>query len=205
MKMSNDSSLPKIPYEEARDAVILWKKGRKKKPDPIYFVNAVWNLVNYHHLRQERNPFDAASRDVKDISPRMLRKLVTVAELANNSKRIEKLLSMRKLSLDVASDLAGIKNEKLRENLAEIIAGMKAHDQRQVVKYIKKYPESSIEQFKNRVLLAKDTTEKIYMAVLPFNEKEYVKLKNEARLKKMSWDELCMDIITKWLEKGGNK
>lgn len=197
---------PKIPYEDARMNVVLWKKGRKKKPDPTLFINSVWNLVhrrpcNSASERYSQHPFEDAAKDVKDISPRMLMKLASAAEVVLSSQKIEKLLQERKISLDVVSDLAGIKNPEQREMVAGIVAGMKlALDQRQVVRYVKRHPEASYEQFKERVLASKDAKEKIYMALLPFTEEEYGRLKEESKKQKTSWDALCMNIIKNWLD-----
>jgi len=193
---------PKIPCEDARMNVVLWKKGRKKKPDPILFINSVWNLVHRCQGNSKR-PFESAAKDVKDISPRMLMKLAKAAEVVLTSQKIEKLLQEREISLDVVPDLAGIENVEQREMVAEIVAGMNALDQRQVVRYAKWHPEASYEQFKERVLASKDVKEKIYMALLPFTENEYGRLKEESKKQKKSWDALCMDIIKDWLDERG--
>jgi hypothetical protein len=191
---------PKIPCEDARMNVVLWKKGRKKKPDPTLFINSVWNLVHRCH-GDSQHPFEDAAKDVKDISSRMLMKLASAAEVVLSSEKIEKLLQERKISLDVVSDLAGIKNTERRDIVAETVAGMKlALDQRQVVSYAKRHPEAFYEQYKQRVLASKDVKEKIYMALLPFTEEEYERLKEESKKQKMSWDALCMKVIKDWLD-----
>jgi len=194
---------PEIKCDDARMNVVLWKKGRKKKPDPTLFVNSVWNLV-YRCQGDSKQPFEDAAKDVRDISPRMLMKLASVADLILSSQKIGKLLQERKIGLDVASDLAGVKNAEQREMVAEIVAGMKSsHDQRQVVRYAKWHSEASYEQFKERVLASKDIKEKIYMALLPFTEEEYGKLKEESKKQKTSWDALCMKVIKDWLGERG--
>lgn len=193
--------IPKIPYEKARATVVLWKKGRKKKPSPIHFVNSTWNLVHRYH----KGSFEKAARDVKDITPRMMRKLASVAEVAASSETIGRLLEEGKIRLEVTSELAGIKDLELRSKVAETIADMKALDQRQVVRFAKRYshaPFEQFEEFKQRVLSSKNVTEKIYMAILPLVEEEYKKLKEESKKLKMSWDELCMKIIKDWLNEG---
>ena len=190
--------IPKIPYEEARDSVILWKKGRKKKPDPTHFVYSAWNMVHRYH----EGSFKEAARDVKGITPRMMRKLASVAEVVASSETIGRLLEEGKISLEVTSELAGIKDLELRSKVAETIAGMKALDQRQVVRFAKRYPHAPFEQFekfRQRVLSSKNVTERIYMAILPLTEEEYKKLKEESKKLEMSWDELCMKIIKDWL------
>ena len=193
---------PEIKCDDARMNVVLWKKGRKKKPDPILFINSVWNLVHRCQVNSKR-PFESAAKDVKDISPRMLMKLAKAAEVVLTSQKIENLLQEREISLDVVPDLARIKNVEQREMVAEIVAGMNALDQRQIVRYAKRHPEASYEQFKERVLASKDVKEKIYMALLPFTENEYGRLKEESKKQKKSWDALCMDIIKDWLDERG--
>lgn len=187
--------IPDIPYEEARDTVITWKKGRKKKPNPTHFVYGAWNMVHRYHEGSYRE----AARDVKEITPRMMRKLTSAAEVVVSSDTIRQLLEEGKISLEVTSEIAGIKDLDLRERIARTVAGMKALDQRQVVRFAKQYPHASFEQFKQRVLSSKDTTERIYMAILPLVEEEYRELKEESKKLKMSWDELCMNIIRDWL------
>jgi len=193
----NKLKIPEIPYEEARGSVVLWKKGRKKKPDPIYFVYSAWNMIHRYH----EGSFEEAARDVKDITPRMMRKLASVAEVIISSEAIGQLLEEGKISLEVISELAGISDTELRKKVAETVAGMKALDQRQVVRFAKRYPHASFEQFQQRVLSSKDTTEKIYMAMLPLIEDEYKELKEESKKLNISWDGLCMKIIKDWLNK----
>lgn len=189
--------IPDIPYEEARNSVITWKKGRKEKLDPTHFVYSAWNIVHRYH----KGSYREAARDVTDITPRMMRKLTSVAEVVVSSNTIRQLREEGEISLDVTSELAGIKDLDLRERVAGMVAGMKALDQRQVVRFVKQHPHASFEQFKRRVLSSKDTTERIYMAMLPLLEEEYKQLKKESKKLKMSWDELCMKIINDWLNK----
>ena len=191
---------PKIEDDEARMNVVLWKKGRKKKPDPTLFVNSVYHLVHRTH----NGSFKDAAADVKGISPRMLMKLASVAEIVSSSQKISDFLKDRKIGLDVLSDLAAIKDPEKIETVAEVIAGLKhAHDQRQVVRFAKRCPEASYEQFKDRVLTSKDTKEIIYMALLPLTEGEYGKLKEASKKRGISWDALCMKVIKDWLDKEG--
>lgn len=212
--------IPSIPEEDARANVVIWKKGKKKKPNTT-FVNSVWNLV----YRYKKGSFKKAAEDVKEISSRMLMKLASAAEVIALSPKIGKLLEEGKISLDVVSDFAGIKDLKhsqgpvfiikrgevvtglagiedleQRDKIAETIAEMTALDQRQVVRYAKRHPEASLEQFKERVLASKDVKERIYMALLPLNEEEYRTLKEESGKLNMSWDALCMKIIKDWLD-----
>jgi hypothetical protein len=212
--------IPNIPLESARANVVAWKKGTKKKPNN--FINSVWNLVYRYH----KGSFKKAAEDVKEITPRMLMKLASAAEVRALSPKIGKLLEEGKISLDVISEFAGIKDLKnskgpvftikrcgvvtklagiedlkRRDKIAEIIAGMHSLDQKQVVKYAKRHPEASLEQFKERVLASKDIRERIYMALLPLNEEEYRTLKEESQKLGMAWDALCMKIITDWLDK----
>lgn len=212
--------IPSITPESAHDSVVVWKKGRKKKPNPTDFINSAWNLVYRHH----KGSFKKAAEDVKEISPRMLMKLASAAEVRALSPKIGKLLEEGKISLDVVSDFAGIKDLKhsqgpvftiergevvtelagiedleRRDKIAEIIAGMNALDQKQVVRYAKRHPEASLEQFKHRVLASKDVKERIYMALLPLDEEEYRTLREESQKLKMAWDALCMKIIKDWL------
>lgn len=189
--------IPSIPYETARASVVVWKKGRKKKPNPTNFINSVWNLVHRYH----EGSFKEAAEDVKEISARMLMKLASAAKVVASSQKIEQLLEEGRISLEVVSELAGIKNLEQRDKVAEIVSEMKlALDQRQVVRYAKRHPEASFEQFKERVLASKDVKERIYMALLPLNEEEYRTLKEESQKLKMAWDALCMKIIKDWLD-----
>lgn len=213
--------IPSIRRESARDSVVAWKKGRKKKPNPTDFINSAWNLV----YRYSEGSFKKAAEDVKEISPRMLMKLASAAEVRALSPKIGQLLEKGEISLDVVSDFAGIKDLKhsqgpiftikrgevvtelagiedleRRDKIAEIIAGMNALDQRQIVRYAKRHPEASLEQFKQRVLASKDVKERIYMALLPLTEEEYRNLKEESGKLNISWDALCMKIINDWLD-----
>jgi len=191
-------SLPKheppiIPYEEARTTVVTWKiPGRKKKPNPVHFVDCAWNLVYRYH----KGSFEEAANDVKVVTARTLERLASIDELPES---VIQSLEKGEIGIDVASSIAGFKDLEIQARVAKIVAHMNAHDARQVVGFAKRYPDASLEQFKQRVLSSRDTTEKIYMAILPLAEEEYKKLKGESERLRMSWDELCMKIIKDWL------
>lgn len=187
--------IPEIPYEEARASVVLWKKGRKKKPTHLLY--SAWNLVNRYH----NGSYEEAASDVKDISAWMMTKLAYAAEVVASSELVNRLREEGKISTDVVAESRGIKDPALREKVLETVSGMKlALDQRQVVRYVKRYPHASFEQFKERVLTSKDKTEKVFLAILPLAEKEYERIKEEAKKLRMSWDELCMKILKEWLD-----
>jgi len=187
--------IPEISYDDARASVVLWKKGRKKKPNPTHFINSVWNLVYRYNDRSFKN----AAEDVKEISPRMLMKLAAAAEVVASSRKIKKLLEEERISLEAVGELARLKNLEKRDEVAESVIDMNALDQIQIFRYAKRHPHASFEQFRNRVLTSKDVKERIYMAILPLTEEEYKTLKEEAGKLKMSWDGLCMKIIKDWL------
>ncbi|MBX5321832.1 MAG: hypothetical protein ACQXXG_08820 [Candidatus Bathyarchaeia archaeon] len=185
--------IPKIPYEEARANVVLWKKGRKRKP--IDFFYSAWNLVQYYGGSSEK-----VAEEVKDITAWMITKAAFAAEVIASSKVAKRLYEEGKLSFDVIAESKGIKDPELRDRVLETVSDMKlALDQRQVVRYVKQHPNASFEQFKERVLASKDVTERVYLAILPLVEEEYKQLKEESKKLKMSWDGLCMKIIKDWL------
>jgi len=186
--------IPEIPYEEARASVVLWKKGRKKKPTHLLY--SVWNLVHRYH----NGSYKDAANDVKDISVWQMMKLAYAGEVVASSELVNRLREEGKISTDVVAESRGIKDPALREKVLETVSGMKlALDQRQVVRYAKQYPHASLEQFKERVLTSKGKKERVFLAILPLVEKEYEEMKEEAKKLRMSWDELCMKIIKDWL------
>jgi len=185
--------IPEIPYEEARASVVLWKKGRKKKPTHLLY--SAWNLVHRYH----NGSYKDAANDVKGISVWQMMKLAYAGEVVASSELVNRLREEGKISTDVVAESRGIRDPVLREDVFKTISGMKALDQRQVVRYAKQYPNASFEQFKERVLTSKDKTERVFLAILPLVEDEYRDLKEESKKLKMSWDELCMKIIKDWL------
>lgn len=183
---------PEIPYKESRDTVILWKKGKKKKPNPVHFVDCTWNLVR----RYCEGSSEKAAHNVKEIKARTLERLASIAELPEN---VIQRIGEGEIGIDVASLIAGIKDPKLQVRVAKVVARMNAHDARRVVRFAKKCPDASFEQFKQRLLESKRKTEKIYEAILPLNKSEFTKLKDEARKMRIKWDELSVKIINEWL------
>jgi len=89
-------------------------------------------------------------------------------------------------------------SEKIK--VGKVISGMLAHDAREIIQFITRFPEANIEEYKQRVLTAKPEKAKLFVVVIPLDEEDYRKLKEESQERKISLHELCSKIIEDWLD-----
>lgn len=194
MKMSQSKSRfpPKIPYTKSRHTLILWKKGGKKSLGLIHLVDSAWNIVK----RSYRGSSEKAAKDVKVVGARTLERLASIAELP---ERIVQSLGRKEIGIDVASSIAGLKDFKLQTRVAKVVAHMNAHDARQIVNFARRWPNTSLEEFKRQLLEAKEKNQKLCEIIMFVNENEFTKLEEEATKLNIKWNELCTRIIKDWL------
>lgn len=177
--------------------ILLETKGEKKKQNPLELAEA----CSFFYKRFQS--YNKASEYIKNryryhISGRMLRKLTSLLRLP---EEVQQLLLMGEIGIDVAAQLSESKlDDETKVKVGKVIAGMIAHDAREVIQYATKFPNAIIEEYKNRVLAAKPKTEEIFVAIIPLNEKDYQKLKKESKKQKISLHLLCSNILQEWLK-----
>lgn len=129
------------------------------------------------------------------ISEEMIREILTVFKLTSDNK---KLIKERKLdSIDKIKMLAQLKDEELQNKAGELLLDVTAHEARDILDCVKKYPNLSIEEYKNKVLESRLKIEELILTVVPFDKELFEELKKNSIKQKLSLEENIIRIIRK--------
>jgi len=183
--------------ETASTIVLLETRGAKVKKDPLALAKACKFFVDLHEGSYARASEYIYTRYKYRISERTIRRLVSLLRLPED---VQQQLLRKQIGIDVATQLSESKlDDEAKIKVGKVVSGMLAHDAREIIQFATKFPEASIEEYKQRVLTAKPEKAKLFVAVIPLNEENYRKLKEEALERKISLHELCSKIIEDWL------
>lgn len=183
--------------KRASTIIILETKGGKKKKNPLELAKA----CNFFFERFKS--YEKASEHILNhynyrISSRMLSKLTSLLKLP---VEVQNQLLMGEIGIDVAAQLSESKlDEETKVKVGKVIAGMLAHDAREVIQYATKFPNAILDEYKHRVLLSKPKKKELFVAIIPLTEKDYHKLKIESQKQNISLHMLCNNIIQEWLK-----
>lgn len=173
------------------------KGGKKKVDDWITIANVIKNLKeNYDYsLQKFENIFSIKSETIREI----LRLLELPEEIQN-------LIKKRKILMDAAQRLAGIKNYKVQIKVAEIISDEISHVARDIIQYAKKNPNISmkdLKKYKENVLKSKGKSINIELHFLafPISKEIYEKLKTISKKRKVSIERIAAQIIEDKIKK----
>lgn len=182
----------KMSKKEEKALTILFSnlKGRKKKiHDWIMIAENVEYLTKLY----------GSSKEVAkklSMSNTMINSILRLLSLTEKNKQ---LVRERKILQDAGEALASIEDSTLQNKIGDMIVGLKAHDARDLIQFAKRYPNASIERFKEKILKSKRKVEKIYVTVIPLDENNYYSLKKEAKKRNIPVEELSQKIIKSWL------
>ncbi len=168
-------------------------KGTKRnKPHDWIKVAESYGIVKKHY------PSDKEIAKKVGVSHEIIRSISKLLQLTEENK---KLLRERKILLDTGEALSGIKDSQLQNKVGESVIGLSAHDARDLIQYAKKYPNESLEEFKQRIFTSKNRIEKLHLTVVPLKEEPYQLLLKISKKQKKSLEGLISDIIGDWSEK----
>jgi len=175
-------------------------KGSKKKRDDWINIAKICKDV----LDNSTNRKTAASK--LGVSPELVRSIVSLLDLP---LEVQKLIKQRKILLDAAQRINTIKDtnkekeKRRRIQVANEIKGLTSHEQREIIRYAKKFPNSSLKNYKKRVTTTREIKE-IHVAVISLETVQYKKLEKISKKRKLSVEKLLLEIVEQWL-KGDNK
>lgn len=176
------------------------KGDKKKKEDWISLAIKCAELAKKKSHKELANELG--------VSPELIRAILSLLELP---KEVQYLIKEKKILFDAAQRINTInrgKEKKQREKrqieVARAIAGLTSHEQREIIQYAKKNPNSTLSNFKKRVTL-EVPTEKIHVAIIPLNEELFRSLQSESVRKKISLEKIILEIIDKWRKERGKK
>ena len=113
---------------------------------------------------------------------------------------VQKLVKTGDILYDAAYRINTIKDPKRQKEVAKIIAGLKSHDQREIIHYAKKFPKAKLSDFKNRVIKSRDV-EKIHIAVIPLDETTFNAVDTERKKKKITLEKAFVNIVEEWVSR----
>jgi len=172
------------------------KGDKKKKEDWISIANKCAELVKKKSHKKLANELG--------VSPELIRAILSLLELP---KEVQHLIKEGKILFDAAQRINTIDRDKEKKQrgkrqieVARAIAGLTSHEQREIIQYAKKYPNSTLSNFKKRVTL-EVPTEKIHVAIIPLNEELFRSLQSESVKNKISLEKAILNIIEEWRQR----
>jgi len=183
-----------LDEKTARTILVLGFKGRKKKgkEDPLRMAEACKFYAD----------LGLSSEKIGDKFGVTGRLVIEFLSLLKLPPEVKHRLSKGEIGIDVGAQLSEAKlGDETTVKIGEVIAGMLEHDARGVIQFAKKFPNASLEEYKQRVLASKPRKEEVSMVVISLQEEKYQKLKEQADRQNLSVHDLGQRIIEEWLEK----
>jgi len=111
------------------------------------------------------------------------------------------LIRDEKILFDAAQRINTIKikgnkhKEELRQiRIAKEIAGLKSHQQREIIRYAKKFPNSSLKNYKKRVITPRETR-RIHVVIVSLDEPMFKELNRIAKKRSLSLEKMIVELI----------
>jgi hypothetical protein len=124
---------------------------------------------------------------------------LTLLTLPNEVKM---LIREHSIGYDAAQRLYRIRDTKKQIEVAQAMAGMTSHKQREIISYAVRNPRSDLNIYRRRVEAPNVTRQKIHVVVLPLPERVYKALLRRGAKNKISPEKIILDIVNNWIERG---
>jgi hypothetical protein len=184
-----------INEEELLARLYLNLKGPKKKRNNwVEIAEDCQNLTSYYGSARK-------TAEKLSVSYELVRSLLKLYSLPNEVKN---LIIDNKILFDVGQRIARIPDKKKQIEVAIAIAGLPSHTAREILQYAKKFPESSIADFKTRVIEGKNRVEKIRMVVTFLSQSNYdyiIKKCTEFPIQSLTISKFISSIIEEWISR----
>lgn len=168
------------------------KGGKKKRDDWITIAKTCKNIVDSSKSNKE-------AAEKLGVSQELIRSITSLLDLP---KEVQNLIRDGKILFDAAQRINRIKNpDKEKEatkqiEVAKEIAGLPSHKQREIIQYAKKFPNSSLKDYKRRVTTPRPV-KRIHVAVISLDEPTFKSLQKISKKTKKSLERTILDIIQK--------
>lgn len=115
---------------------------------------------------------------------------------------VQELIDQGRLTLDQGRRLWQLSRNRrdIVEEVATAMTSLTATDARHLIDYLLRYPDTSVDDAKRRVLESKTVVEREYHVVALLSEQEYRALERKARRNRLGPSELVTEIVTQWLK-----
>jgi hypothetical protein len=125
-----------------------------------------------------------------------------ILKLLDLTPELQKAVKNNSLNKEVAWRIAGVDGKKNQLKLAKAVKGMNAHDGRELVYYFARDPQISLDEYRKKILNAKNKIENIRVIVLPLSEDKFAKLNAIAKNRNKTPQKLILELIDSKLTGG---
>jgi len=96
------------------------------------------------------------------------------------------------------------KQEAKRIEVAKTIVGLKSHEQREIIQYAKRFPNSSLKNYKKRVTTPREV-HNVHVLVVTLDDSMYKFLQKLAKKEKITVEKLVQKLIDEKMVRGMKK
>lgn len=171
------------------------KGSKKKRVDWVRLARAVQRAVRQYGGAQ------AAAKKLP-ISAPMIRSIVSVLTLP---PEVQAEVRRGSILQDAAQRLATIKGTEQQVRIAKVIAGMTAHEARQVIQFAKTFPDGDIEAFATRIRQSKTRKLDLHVVLLSLSREQIAAIKPLARHHGLTLQQWIVRVIDSEIQRAGAK
>ena len=177
--------------EETLANIFMVLKGNKRKREDWISIAKKCN-----YILQKSNSIEDAAKKL-GVSYELLRGILSILKLP---KEVQQLVKNGDILFDAAQRINRIKDPDRQKEAARIVAGLKSHEQREIIQYAKKYPKASLSDFTKRVISPVDI-EKFHVVIIPLEDKIFQVVDEERKKQKNSLEKILVNIVEQWVVK----
>ena len=174
--------------EEDLAHLFLTLKGNKKKREDWVRIAKQCDEV----VKKSNSIREAAKK--LNISYELLRATLSILKLPDE---VQKLVKNGDILSDAAQRINRIKDPRRQKEAAKIIAGLKSHEQREIIQYAKKFPKAKLTDFKKRIIKSRDV-EKLHVVIIPLEERTFNAVNMARKKQKITLEKALVNIIEQW-------
>ena len=176
--------------DETLAKIFMVLKGSKRKHEDWVSIAKKCNEI----LQNSDSVTDAAKK--MGVSYELLRAILSILKLP---KEVQQMIKSGDILFDAAQRINRIKDPNRQKKVAQVIAGLKSHEQREIIQYAKKFPQANLSDFAKRVG-SSATTEELHVAIIPLNETTFKAVDEERKKQKTSLEKMLVEIIERWVQ-----
>lgn len=174
-------------------------KGRKKKRDDWITIakkckEATDYLKSYRRLAEKLS-----------VHPETIRSILKLLELP---KEVKYIIKKRKIGMDAAQRIMGIKNPKDQIKAAEMISNLSSHKARDMIRYMQRTPNLSIKDYdgyRKKLTGSNKKIKNLHIIVIGLEDETFKRLKEISSNQKTSLSQVIVDMIKKSLKMRNTK
>ncbi len=176
--------------EETLANIFMTLKGNQKKREDWVSIAKKCNSI----LQKSNSIGDAAKKS--NVSYELFRGILSILKLP---EEVQQLVKNGDILFDAAQRINRIKSIDKQKEVAQIIAGLKSHEQREIIQHAKKFPNANLLDFTERVIKPVNV-EEFHVIIIPLENKLYRIVDEKRKKQKTSLEKILVNIITQWTE-----